>query len=109
MTENETQRQISAIWKKVDAVESTAREGLILAKHADKGYIESYSELKSLRADQNDMKKVLNVVRVEVGNLEVSFTDKLSSNLRWILFFIFGLLGVYSGLIIFILNQIIVK
>ncbi len=112
----EHSRQIKAIWTNVDDAKKEASEALILAKHADKGYIEAYAELRSLRKDmtkvekaQEAMQRILNVIKFEVEEIKITFTDKLNNNLKWTLTFIFGILTAYGGLLLFIINQMMKK
>jgi len=102
----ETSRQLKAMWLNLDNLKKTANESLILAKHADKGYIEIYTELKSLKsnfsrieASNEKIKELSNKVPTLISNLEISLSSKLNSNVKWVISIVISFLAIIGFII----------
>jgi len=100
MDQLETQRQIDAVWKKLDDTSHTAAEALTLARHADKGFIELNSDVKSLQRDVAKQNIDINALGNKFEDFIEKVQDKLANNLKWTIGFIFMLLSAYAAIII---------
>jgi len=100
MDQLETQRQIDAVWKKLDDTNHTAAEALTLARHADKGFIELNSDVKSLQRDVAKQNIDINALGNKFEDFIEKVQDKLANNLKWTIGFIFMLLSAYAAIII---------
>ncbi len=105
MDQKETQRQFDALWKKVDDTAKTANEAVILARHADKGFIELTSEMKIVQNNVEQQNNDINALGEKFGNFIDKVQEKLANNLKWTIAIIFMLLTAYSALIILAINN----
>jgi hypothetical protein len=100
MEQKEIQRQLDALWKKSDETTKTANEALILARHADKGFIELNSDAKATQNQVEKQSKDINALGEKFGDFIDKVQERLTNNLKWTIGFIFMLLTVYAALII---------
>lgn len=105
MDQKETQRQLDALWKKSDETTKTANEALILARHADKGFIELNSDAKATQNQVERQNNDINALGEKFGKFIEKVQEKLSNNLKWTIAIIFMLLTAYSALIILAINN----
>jgi hypothetical protein len=105
MDQKEEQRQIDAIWKKLDDTSSTANEALTLARHADKGYVELHGVVKNMKDDIEKQNSDINALGGKFEKFIEKVQEKLTNNLKWIIGFIFMLLTAYTTFIIIILTN----
>ena len=105
MEQKEIQRQFDAIWKKLDDTAKIANEASVLSRHADKGFIEMSSDMKTIQGKVEQQNTDIN----NLGRKFEGFTEKtqrkLESNLKWTIGFIFALLTLYGGLIILVITN----
>jgi hypothetical protein len=97
----EFKRQLKAVWANLDNLKKVSNESLILAKHADKGYVEIYTELKNLKINferiENSNEKIeemVNGVPGLISKLEVNLANKLTNNVRWVIGIIISFLAI---------------
>jgi hypothetical protein len=100
MDQKETQRQLDALWKKLDDTTKIASEASILARHADKGLIEFSSDMKTIENKVEQQSNDINALGEKIGSFIDKVQEKLSNNLKWTIAIIFMLLTAYSTLII---------
>jgi hypothetical protein len=93
------------LWKKSDETTKTANEALILARHADKGFIELTSDIKIIQSKVEQQNNDINSLGEKFGNFIDKVQEKLSNNLKWTIAIIFMLLTAYSALIILAINN----
>lgn len=91
---------MDALWKKSDETTKTANEALILARHADKGFIEHTSDMKTMQKQVEQQNTDINALGAKFESFIDKVQEKLANNLKWVVGFIFMLLTAYSALII---------
>ncbi len=106
MDQKEAQRQFDALWKKLDCTTKIANEASILARHADKGFIELTSDVKIIQNNDDQQSNDINALGEKFGNFIEKVQEKLANNLKWTLAIIFMLLTAYSALIILAINSL---
>lgn len=99
------QRQLDALWKKLDDTTKIANEASILARHADKGFIELNSDMKTVQNKIEQQNNDINSLGEKFGNFIDKVQEKLANNLKWTIAIIFMLLTAYSALIILAINN----
>jgi len=105
MDRKEIERQFDAIWKKLDETHKLASQASSLAQHADKGFIELNSEMKTVRQTIEQQNKDINGLGSKFEEFTEKIRDKLTKNLAWTIGIIFALLTLYSGLIILVITN----
>ena len=107
MNLEECERQLKAAWSNIDELKDKVINIEILAKHADRGYIEIYAELKNLKKDfkhvekaHNELMKITKSTNDSFNHFKNDILVQLNKNLKWTLMFIISLLTVYGGLIL---------
>jgi hypothetical protein len=89
----------------LDETTKTANEAAILSRHADKGFIELNSDMKTVQGQVELQNNDINALGEKFGNFIDKVQEKLSNNLKWTIAVIFMLLTAYSALIILAINQ----
>lgn len=105
MNQKEIQRQLDALWKKLDDAIKMANEASILARHADKGFVELNSDMKTVQGQIEKQNKDINALGGKFENFIDKVQEKLANNLKWTIAIIFMLLTAYSALIILAINN----
>ena len=107
----EVKRQLKAVWINIDELREKATSAEILAKHADRGYIEIYSELKNIKKDFSNIdmshKELLKIgkdTNNTITKLKIDLYGKLNKNLKWTLMFILSLLTGYGAILFSVLK-----
>lgn len=96
---------MDALWKKSDETTKTANEALILARHADKGFIEHTSDMKTMQKQVEQQNTDINALGAKFESFIDKVQEKLVNNLKWTIAIIFMLLTTYSALIILAMTR----
>jgi hypothetical protein len=91
---------MDALWKKLDETAKIANEASILARHADKGFVELHSDMKTAKEKISDQSDDINALGKKFDDFINRVQEKLTNNLKSTIGFIFMLLTVYAALII---------
>lgn len=105
MDRKETQRQFEAVWRRLDDTAKKSEEALTLARHADKGFVEISSEMKTVRQTIEQQNKDINGLGSKFEAFTEKIRDKLTKNMLWTIGILFALLTLYSGLIILVITN----
>ena len=90
----------------MDETNKIANEASILARHADKGFIELNSDMKAVQNRVEQQNNDINALGEKISSFIDKVQEKLSNNLKWTIAIIFMLLTAYSALIILAINNL---
>jgi len=106
MRQKEAQRQIEALWKKLDETSKVSNESKTLARHADRGFIELTGDMKDVNRQLTQQNIDINGLGKKFGEFSDQVREKLTNNLKWTIGFIFLILTSFTGLIILTITNI---
>jgi hypothetical protein len=106
MKKKEKQRQIEALWKKLDETSKISEEAKTLARHAGRGFVELSSDMKDVNRQLTQQNTDINGLGKKFGDFSDQIREKLANNLKWTIGFIFVILTLFTGLIILTITNI---